>query len=379
MGIILNHVFEVLNQESFPVIGTPPQALIFALCFTAAIFILYLFIDHLPKPTKNKITPKTEPVYTKAMISLWMIALLSATWDFWWHRAVGRDSFWVMPHILLYLSIISGIVLCFYIWRHSRDVIWKHIFFILLLAPVAGAFDNYFHTIWGVENLSKPLLVSWSPSHVLLALSATITSILLLKILLRYRRTNDFSFFGNICFAAILALIMFILLPFYPTGSWGQIAGFAGAGIISLVYIAILLSSEKIMQGRIDGTQVSIFIIVLFVMFYTKDIAPQVSVTPHDQAPIWLLVFSFIGTGVLLDVTKNRFPTWIRGLFAGVVWSGILFGFSTNFFSPQFQYGMTEIFTAISFSAIGGLVAGSIFGLFHLDDEKHIEKLLKKF
>ncbi|MBX4191412.1 MAG: hypothetical protein KW804_01280 [Candidatus Doudnabacteria bacterium] len=378
-SILLNHIFSVLNQKSFPVIGDPKSSLIFALLFTAGILLVYLFIDHLPKPEKNKITAKKEIVYIKTLIALIVFAMISTAWDAWWHRAVGRDSFWILPHIGLYLFASSAMITGFYVWRHTRDVVWKHIFFLLLMIPTAAVFDNYFHTLWGVEDLSRPTSLAWGPGHIFLNLSVSATMVLLLKILLKDRKTSDFSFFGNLSFAAIFNLLLFIALPFYPTGPWGQVAGFAGAGIIVFLYIFIILSAEKVMQGRIDGTQTSIFSLIFILISYGKETASHIKIMPHDRAPIWLIVFTLVITGVLLDITKNRFPTWVRGLFGGIIFSGILFGFSTKFFAPQFQYGMTEIFTAITFSAIGGLVAGSIFGLFHLDDEKHIEKLLKKW
>ncbi len=377
--IFLSHILEVLNQESFPVIGNSINALVFALLFTAAVLILYLVIDYLPQAKKKRITAKNEPTFIKAMIVLIVFAMVSAGWDVWWHRAIGRDNFWIMPHIMLYSFIAAAIILGFYVWRHSRDFVWKHISFLLLLIPVSGAFDNYFHTLWGLEGLSKPLYLSWSPAHILLNLAVMAILGLLLVTLSKYRRTHDFNFFGNLCFGSIFALILFLILPFYPTGPWGQIIGFSGAGVITLFYVFICLTAEKFMQGRIDATMTSIFILIFAVITYGKETAPHIRLLPHDRPPIWLFAFALIFTGILFDLTKDRFPNWVRGLFGGILFSTILFGFSTSFFAPQFQYGLVEIYTAVVFSAIGGLVAGSFFGLFHLDDEKHIKKHLQKW
>jgi hypothetical protein len=378
-SLVINHIFSVLSQESFPVIGDSSSSLIFALLFTAFVLLIYLFIDHLPKPVKNKITAKTEPFYVKTMISLIIVAITSASWDFWWHKAVGRDNFWVAPHIPFVASAVGAVFLGFYIWRHTRDIVWKHIFFLLLLIPISGVFDNFVHAAWGFEELSKPIRFTWSPPHVLLNLAVTTALVLLIKILVRYRKTSDFSFFGNISFGAIFSTLLLLFLPFFPTGPWGQLAGFAGAGAIAFLYLIVVLSSERTMKGNIDATLTSIIIFAFISISYSKEQAHNIHLTPHDQFPLWLVAFSLIITGILLDITKNRFSMWVRGFFGGIVWSGILFGFATRFFAPQFQYGMTEIFTAITFSAIGGLVAGSIFGLFHLDDDKHIAALLKKW
>jgi hypothetical protein len=375
---LLAHAGQVAGT-SFPVLGNPNSALVAGLVGVAFILAVYAIIDHLPKPRKNRITTKNEPTFLKALIGFVALGELAVAWDMWWHGAIGRDTLFIMPHILLYSSSTIGIILAFYVWRHTRDVIWKHIVFTLLFVPVSLVIDNFFHALWGVENYASPWRLSWSPGHLLLAVSILISLILFLAVLMRYRKTNDFSFFGNLCWGAIWVIVFFLLMPFHPTEGWGQIAGFAGGGVLAFAYVLVVLSAEKTMKGRIDGTLMTMFALMFLLVAYGKERAPHVIMLPHDRIPNWLLIFSFMATAILLDLTKDRFPMWVRGLFAGVVWSGILFGFSTQFFAPQFQYGLIEITTAICFSAIGGLVAGSIFSIFHLDDEKHIEKLLKKW
>jgi len=372
--IILAHLLMVTQTGgSLPVIGTPTSALIFALLFTAAILGLYLIVDHLPKVKKNRITPKNEADYAKAMIVLVCGVIASLCWDIWWHQTIGRDRLLIPPHIFLYSFILVGVLLSFYVWRHCRDIVWKHISFALVLVIVATPFDNFWHSIYGVENYSSPVRHALASPHTLLALS------LLEIILLKYRKTSDFSFFGNLGFAAILATILGLLMPFSPTEGWGAVAGFAGAGIWALVFIGATLLVQRLMKGRTDATQMTIFAVIFMLITYSKDIAPGVIMIPHDRPPVWLFIFAFLGTAILLDITQDRFRMWVRGLFAGIFWAAILYGFSTEFFTPQFQYGMAEVFTAITFSAMGGLVAGSLASLHHLTDEKHIEKLLKKF
>src|SRR5258708_531210 len=372
-SIFISHVFSVLNQESFPVIGTPQSALIFALLFTAVVFSLYLIVDHLSKPRKNQITAKNEPVFLKVLIGLVALGEMSVAWDMWWHGAIGRDNFFIAPHLLLYSSAAIGVILAFYVWRHSRDIVWKHIAFVLLFIPTSVVIDNYFHAVYWVENYASPLRLSWSPGHFLLAVSVLVSLLLFLVVLFKFRKTNDFSFFGNLCWGGIWVIVFFLLMPFHPTEGWGQIAGFAGSGVLALGYVLIVLSAQKTMRGRIDGTLMTMVFLLFVLVAYGKERAPQIVMLPHDRVPNWLLVFAFLAPAILLDLTKDRFPMWVRGLLAGTVWSTILFGFSTNFFAPQFQYGLTEIFTPINFSAMGGLVAGSIFGLFHFEDEKPIK------
>jgi len=378
--IFLAHIFSAVNStSSFPVVGTPASALIFALLFTAAILLCYLAVELLPRPRKNRITPKTEPNFVKAVIVLVSLTMMAVAWDIWWHRGVGRDSFWVAPHVFIYSLATSAMFLSFYAWIHCRDYLWKHIAFALLFIPISGAFDNFFHVIWGVENFSQPQYLSWSPAHALLIIAVIVTLGLLLKILLKFRRTPDFNFFVSLCLGGISSLLLSLAMPFHPTEGWGQVAGFAGAGVVASTFIAVALAAQKIMKGRIDAVFMTLFLIIFALTAYGKETAPQIVLMPHDRPPIWLYIFAYLGTAILLDLSKNRFTVWFRGFLAGILWSAILFGFASEFFAPQFQYGLTEISIAITFSALCGLVVASCFSIVHLFDDDHIEKLLKKW
>ncbi len=378
MELFLAHTYQIAQSE-FPVFGTPSSALLVALFVTAFLLIGYLIIDQIPKPTKNRISVKNEPTYVKVVMTMLSIAMISVGWDVWWHRAVGRDSLFIAPHIGLYVFIALCIGVSFYVWRHTRDHVWKHLVFVLLFIPVSAVFDNYFHTLWGVENYSSPSRFSWSPGHALLAISAIVSLGLLLQILVKFRKTPDFNVFGNLAFGGIFSLLLVLALPFHPTEAWGQIAGFAGAGVISAVYVLSLFTAEYTMRGKIDATLTGIFSLIFIMVTLGKETAPQIMIMPHDRPPLWLVIFAILIPAMIMDLTKNRFPLWIRGLFVGGLWSAILFGFSTQFFAPQFQYGLAEITMAIIFSALAGLTIASLFSILHLDDEKHIEKLLKKW
>jgi hypothetical protein len=377
--LLLAHLYATSSTPTGLQVGSPKQALIFALTFTLVILITYLFIDHLPKPKKNLINPRTEPNYIKAMLIIIALAVFTGTWDVWWHRAVGRDSFFVPPHIVLYSLVTIVIGLSFYVWRHSRDIVWKHTTFSLLFIPIAAAFDNFFHTLWGPEDLSSPVKLPWSPGHLLLILSVMVAVVLQLYALFKYRKTNDFNFYGNLGFGILFALISFALIPFHPTEGFGQIAGFAGAGVLSTAFVAVILTAQHHLRGRMDAILTTMIGVLMMLTAFGKETAPQIIMLPHDRPPIWLVIFTFLAFGLLMDITRNRFQTWTRGMMAGIVWSAMLFGFSNIFFATQFQYGLTEIFIAIVFSAVGGLVAGSVYGLTHLRDEEHLRKMLAKF
>src|SRR6185436_3435277 len=146
-NIFLAHILGIASKSTDSLsVGTPKTALIFALLLSAAILFFYLVMDRLPKNKKSKITAKNEPKFIKTMIGFATGTMLAAGFDAWWHVAVVRESFFVPPHIFLYGFSTAGIVLSFYIWLQTRDSHWKHTLFTLLIIPLAGAFDNFWHT-----------------------------------------------------------------------------------------------------------------------------------------------------------------------------------------------------------------------------------------
>jgi hypothetical protein len=57
-----------------------------------------------------------------------------------------------------------------------------------------------------------------------------------------------------------------------------------------------------------------------------------------------------------LDLMKHQ-PLWLRGAITGAVWASILYGFSSTFFAPQFQYTLNDTLVAVAASGIGGVCA----------------------
>ena len=59
-----------------------------------------------------------------ALLAWRLIALWGVRWDIQWHVVIGRDSFWIAPHVMTYAGV-SGIVLVAFgilLWETGRPV-----------------------------------------------------------------------------------------------------------------------------------------------------------------------------------------------------------------------------------------------------------------
>src|SRR3989338_10764476 len=157
-------------------------------------------------------------------------AVLAGTWDAWWHGALGRESFWSPPHLLLYSSVFVAVFSGIYGYFQSKEKRWRNLAFILLLIPLSAPFDELWHRIFGVEDLSSPLII-WSPPHLAIVFSIIASMVLLLPVLRKDSKEMQILF-GSMIFAALHNLILFVLSQLEPEGAW-HLLGFAGAGIVA--------------------------------------------------------------------------------------------------------------------------------------------------
>ena len=119
------------------------------------------------------------------------LAGIGVGWDIRWHIVIGRDSFWIAPHVMTYAGVaiaalLSLGVLAAETWaaRHGRvpagalrvaglvgtrgfHLAWWGIALTLLAAPI----DDLWHRLFGID------VTLWSPPHLLGLAGAQINSI----------------------------------------------------------------------------------------------------------------------------------------------------------------------------------------------------------
>jgi len=106
-----------------------------------------------------------------ALLALTAIVTLMRTgayWDVQWHSTVGRDSFWIPPHDLLYSGVaFAGLLGLWFTWRDGigrapgRAWPWGWTLSMLGAGMLVSAapFDELWHRLYGID------VTIWSPPH----------------------------------------------------------------------------------------------------------------------------------------------------------------------------------------------------------------------
>jgi hypothetical protein len=135
---------------------------------------------------------------------VWALLLAKLTagwglgWDIRWHILIGRDSFWIPPHVLTYASVAAAVLIAFgvlavetWLARGGRapadtvrvagmvgtpgfHLVWLGMALIVLAAPI----DDLWHRLFGLD------VTLWSPPHLLGLAGAQVSTLALLIVAL---------------------------------------------------------------------------------------------------------------------------------------------------------------------------------------------------
>jgi hypothetical protein len=117
-------------------------------------------------------------------------------WDIRWHVLIGRDSFWIPPHVLTYASVTAAVLVAFgvvaletWIARGGRapagtvrvaglvgtpgfHLVWLGMALTLVAAPI----DDLWHRLFGID------VTLWSPPHLLGLAGGQVSTLALLVV-----------------------------------------------------------------------------------------------------------------------------------------------------------------------------------------------------
>jgi hypothetical protein len=121
------------------------------------------------------------------MLAAKMLAGWGVRWDIQWHVAIGRDSFWIAPHLMTYAGVTLVVLVSFgvLLWETARSGLRSrpmrlglagtrgfHVAAWGIAVTVAAApIDDLWHRLFGLD------VTLWSPPHLLGFLGGAINSL----------------------------------------------------------------------------------------------------------------------------------------------------------------------------------------------------------
>ena len=206
-------------------------------------------------------------------IALWgllvgkAIAGIGVGWDIRWHIVIGRDSFWIAPHVMTYAGVAVAAILSFgvLLWdtwsgraapspsrlrlaglvgTRGYHLAWWGIALTILAAPI----DDLWHRLFGID------VTLWSPPHLLGLVGAQLNSIACLLIAREVWPARSWARQVALALAAVL------LLGGFQTGVdpslrtaflYGGVRFFTYALLGGLFFTFTLVFTARVAQSRL--------------------------------------------------------------------------------------------------------------------------------
>jgi hypothetical protein len=335
-----------------------------------------------------------------------LVGAWGLTWDIQWHLRIGRDSFWIAPHVMMYAGVTAGLVAAFGVlgletWRargarlrpgtiRVAGLVGTRGFHLaawgVALVILAAPIDDLWHRLFGID------ITLWSPPHLLGLLGTAINTVgtmlaalefypprsrvrwiaLLLAGALLYGGTRvvlepawlTAYNHGGVAFhtfAMLGALVLPIaLVPAVRTlgPRWAPIA-------VVLVSLGISMSGEYVAQAGFALTQPVSVIAEEIAKDPTSAIAQAAAIREKSrgsQAPLWLrLLLPLTAAAVLTVIDVRRRPA-VAGAAYGIALVA-LYGWSTSrapAFAPLVP-SAAETAIALVIAAVAGTI-GAMLG-----------------
>jgi len=262
--------------------------------------------------------------------------------DGWWHKTIGRDDFWIPPHIGLYSSFSVIVASLFYILFRSKlaGQIRFLAIFGLGLITISATFDDWWH-----KNVippgSKELGLGFaSPPHLLFLAGGVLTGWSIVCIALSRVRNNR-NLIGYLYLVILAGQLMFIQAVDLLGPTYLGIIGDFGMVLRSFFLIVFYTFIQRVFTKKIYLITAA-STVGLIKTLYSMDILFLLSIS----LPGFLLA--------LYGPIGSRKASPILGFLIGIVISSFLWFFIDTL-------GVLTVISRTFFAGFAG-VLGSTFG-----------------
>jgi hypothetical protein len=310
---------------------------------------------------------------TILLVKLLVIATLGGAigshWDAWWHVAIGRDTSFIPPHIFTFTSFCSAIVVSMLLlWREdfpSRRALKVYLGLRALGIP-AVPFDEFWHRLVGVEDLTSPFVV-WSPSHLLFFVPSVIAALIVFRIVGRELRGDPaLPVFAFLQLGAVWAGLGNILLgPFSFLGPW-RVLGVWGEGLILAGASFIILTATRLYQRQGVALSATFVYLALLSIALPKSAGPNIQIASFPPIPFWAVAIPYLIGAVIVEYgispTRN---SMLRGAIYGGVVGMILYTTALYFGDAKITIHAWQLFILVPLTAAGGALGGVLSRKLH--------------
>ena len=181
------------------------------------------------------------------------VAAWGFAWDIQWHMTIGRDSFWIPPHLMIYGSVVVGLalgwgVLAYEWWRGIPTTRGFRLAALgLVLVVLAAPIDDLWHRLFGLD------VTLWSPPHLLALLGSAISTLGCLLIAVELYPLGSFTgraalmLSGAILYGGVRVTLDPAWLLAY---SYGGVLFHAFAMLAALILPLALVTTARVAAGR---------------------------------------------------------------------------------------------------------------------------------
>jgi hypothetical protein len=193
-----------------------------------------------------------------------LVAAWGLGWDIQWHMTIGRDSFWIPPHLMIYGSVVVGLalgwgVLAYEWWRGIATTRGFRLAALgLVLVVLAAPIDDLWHRLFGLD------VTLWSPPHLL-------------------------ALFGS----AVSTLgCLLIAIEVYPLRSWAARVALVLAGALLYGGVRVTLDPSWLFAYSYGGVLFHTFA-MLAALFLSLALVATARVSSLRWAPVFAVTLSF--------------------------------------------------------------------------------------
>jgi hypothetical protein len=290
-----------------------------------------------------RVAPASVPWFVWLTVVAVTSAVVGAHWDISWHRSIGRDSFWTMPHIAIYLcGVLAGVssgylILSTTLGRRDggasvrmwgfRGPLGAFIAAWGGVAMLASApFDDWWHSAYGLD------VKIISPPHVLLILgifAVQLGSLILILSMMnrsdgapRERLVRLFLYVGGML---VVMLMIFLMEP--TSRSEMHTAAFYRdvALALPLILVGVSRAAQQPWACTIMATIYSLFqmaLILILPLFPAEPkLGPVYFKVTHFVPPEFPLLL--IAPAIALDLLRRLSPR--LGIWRETIATAVLF------------------------------------------------------